>query len=745
MVRIPEFESARPVVVTAAAMVAMLMAAHAGAQTQPAAVSASTATNAQTQSLQQVVVTAQRRAQPIQNVPITITYLSAQQLTQAGVTNFADIAALTPGLTNYFESGFYQPAIRGVGTLILDSGGGTNVGTYVDGFYMPNPEANDFQLLNMQSVQVLKGPQGTLFGRNTTGGAILVNTSPPSTTTNVIANVDYSSFNTQKYETYFTTGITHDLAFDIAGMLAQSDGWVHNIALDNRDAGAYQNYSMRTGLFYTPTDNLSFLLRFYHASTRDPSNMLYSAYEEDGVPQVYGRFIPGTIITTSPYEVAYDDEPSDFKFHQNIFQLTTKYDFGVATLTSYTQYQKQYGEMFMSEDFDSFRAENLDITVADPRTFSQEFLVNSQPGTRLQWTAGAFIFDDRDLWPTLGQIFDSPMELLAGSASTDREFAGYFDLTYQLTPHWFLTGGFRYTHDEYSEGDYYLNPADHVPEILFPTLSNNRGTPRAVLRYQINPQSSIYASFSTGFKAAIFNVGGGDTTPILPESLKAYEIGYKLAAQRVTASLSSYFYNYNDLQVESYAVINEVPVSLVNNAATARIWGADGALDVRVTSAFQVHFSAAYTHAIYVDYAAAPDYTECLNLTACGTSYGLYATGVTNASGLEMPNAPKFTGTVAPVYTIEVPDGSSVALSANYYYTSSYYFDSADHYEQHPYSTLGVRAAWTSASGHWSTALYGNNVTDTHYYTQILPGTFGIGAVWAEPTSIGVSVSYRLQ
>jgi len=745
--RIRELENARPTLVAAAVLVALAAAAPTGAQAQSStqtqstsAASSATAAPAEAPSLNEIVVTAQRRAEPIQNVPITINYLSASDLSKAGVTDLGDIDSVTPGLRFGYAGTFIQPTIRGVGTTLALSGSGSNVGVYIDGFYSPNPEVNDFELLNVQSIQVLKGPQGTLFGRNTTGGAILVSTAAPSTTTNFMANVDYSSFNTQKYQAYFTTGITSDLAFDISGLFTKSDGWLHNIADGDRDAGAYQDYTLRTGLLYTPTDNLSFLLRYYHTGTNDPSNLDMAAYEQNGVPQVYGRFVPGTVITTSPYEVAYDDEPVSMLQHTNVWQLTSKYDFDFATFTSYTQYRKEFGETFESLDYDSFRALNIDINVAD-HTFTQEFLLNSKAGGPLQWTAGAFILNSRDIWPTDGQIFDSPMSLLAASATTDRSFAGYFNVTYQLAPKWFLTGGFRYTHDEQSEGFYYSTA---VPFYNYPTLSSNRGTPRVVLRYQLDDESSLYASFSTGFKSAIFNVGGGQKDPILPESLKAYEVGYKFSNPRVTANLSSYFYNYKDLQVETYAVVDNVPESLINNAATARIWGFDGDLSFRITPALQINTGANYTHAVYTDYTAAPTYPECLSLTLCGTGYGFYLNGSTDASGFEMANAPRFTANVGPTYRVDIPGGSALALSANYYYTSSLYFDSAEQFKQGAYSTLGLRAEWTSASGQWSAALYGNNVTDTHYMTQVLANTFGIGAQWAAPMSLGVSVSYRM-
>ena len=139
-------------------------------------------------------------------MPITITALSQEQLTTANVQTLGDIQKLTPALRFDYQTGFVQPTIRGIGTGITTSGGGSNVGIYIDGFYSPNPLAADFQLPEVTSIQVLKGPQGTLFGHNTTGGAILVTTADPSVDPHAEAKVSYGRFDTQKYQAYATGG-----------------------------------------------------------------------------------------------------------------------------------------------------------------------------------------------------------------------------------------------------------------------------------------------------------------------------------------------------------------------------------------------------------------------------------------------------------------------------------------------------------------------------------------------------------
>ena len=278
-----------------AALLGVFIAYHAQAQ------SGATAPDTQSDELETIIVSAERRSERLQDVPITITNISAADLEKSGSNNLTDIASMTPGLRFDYAGNFVQPTIRGVGTALALAGGSSNVGTYIDGFISPNPAANDFQLLNVESIQVLKGPQGTLFGRNTTGGAILVNSTKPSLETNAIGEVSYGNFNTQKYEGYFTTALASTLAFDIAGILNKSDGFTTNIVTRDDDAGRYRNWSVRTGLLFTPTDELSFLFRYTHQGINDPTNLLGNAYVSDGVPQVYGRFIPGR--STRPIQI----------------------------------------------------------------------------------------------------------------------------------------------------------------------------------------------------------------------------------------------------------------------------------------------------------------------------------------------------------------------------------------------------------------------------------------------------------
>ena len=271
----------------------------------PALAQAASSATADT-GIETVMVTAQRRSERELDVPLTVSVLNPEQLKNAGANSLADISTMTPSVRFDYSGAFAQPTIRGIGSALITSGAGSNVGVYVDGYYNPEPLGINSQLLNVDNVQVLKGPQGTLFGHNTTGGAILVSTSKPSHTTSGTIDVSYGNYNTQKYEGYFTTGITDNLAVDIAGVLTKGDGYVTDITNGNDSVGAYQNFTIRAGIEFDPTENVSFLLRYQHTGINDPTNYLVNAYSIGGVAQTpgyaYNNFpVAGIFPTTVLY------------------------------------------------------------------------------------------------------------------------------------------------------------------------------------------------------------------------------------------------------------------------------------------------------------------------------------------------------------------------------------------------------------------------------------------------------------
>jgi iron complex outermembrane receptor protein len=677
--------------------------------------------------LESVVVTAQRREERAVDVPITVTSISAEQLENADIQQASDLARITPALRFDRESSFVQPTIRGVGTSLVTSGGGANVGIYVDGFYSPNPLAAEFDLLNVQSVQVLKGPQGTLFGRNTTGGAILLSTAEPSTESSAIVQASYGRFNTQRYQAYGTVGLSDNIAFDIEGLLSQGDGHVTDAIGGNDDVAKYENSTVRAGLKADVGEAASFLLRYTHSSYDDPTYMTGQPFVIDGVPWATPTFLPSTVYTTDPDRLALSFQPYS-TVESDVLQLTGTFNLDFGTLRSYTQYREESHKEQLDVDGTSAPFLGIIIPIED-QVFTQEFLLTSKPGSDLQWTAGLFYMSYQDDFRNNAiSQGGGPFFVFANSSTTTESSAGFLDLTYEVSPQFFVTAGVRYTRDEIKDA-FYSNPTlTGLVQVDVPTLTESRVTPRVVLRYKPTEESSVYASFTKGYKAPIYNVGGNTSVPVDAESINAYETGYKFAGRMFTFDISAFYYDYSDLQVATYNGTQ----SLINNAANSTIKGAETALRFQITDGLSLNAGAAYTDAKFDEYASSPYFTP-----------GTLLIQSLPADGNQMPRAPELTGTLGLQYTVPIGAGS-IALAGNLYHTSSFFFDSSNQFKEGGYDLLNLRAEWTSESERLMLALSADNVTDERYRLMANAGeSLAVRTVWNYPAMYSATVRVK--
>jgi iron complex outermembrane receptor protein len=716
---------------------------------QPAVAQSQAASTAgeDSSALESVTVTAQRRSERLQDVPITVTNMTAEQLANANIKSFTDIQTLAPAVRFDISATELQPTIRGVGTAVVTSGEGANVGIYVDGFYNVNPQALDFQLLNVQSIQVLEGPQGTLFGRNTTAGAILVSSTKPSQTTSAIADVSYGNYATQRYQEYFTTGITENLAVDLAGVFFRGNGYTDNDVNGSDTTGAFKDWMIRAGVKYDPTDEISILFHYLHDDSSDPSALMTNAYSIGGAAQSPGSVLPGAIVATRPNTVA-NAAQAYFQNKSDAEQLTVGLDLGVVNLTSYSQF-RQDSDAFgrLNDEVTSVPAALYPCATAQPycepltltvpsfeRTITQEFLLTSKPGGRLNWTGGLFYMNYKEDETATLSFFGGPDVLVATNGTETVSTAAYFDATYQVLDPLFLTAGVRYSHDEVKNA--YFEGA--TGRQYLPTLTGNPVSPRFVLRYSLNSASSAYISFTRAFKSSIYNVGGNQTTPVAPESINAYEVGYKYAAGSLSANLASFFYDYKDLQIANYTTTQ----SIVSNAANSRIYGFEAQGQYQVTHDFDVTANGTYLHARYRNYTGAPSYQQCLDAVACGGNYGFQNQTSVDLLNQQMMRAPTFAGSVGSRYVIALSRGN-LALSANLYYTTKVTLDPTGTYRQGAYPLLGLRAEWTDPSARLSVALYADNVTDRGYRTEVSATTAAVSELWGHPATYGGEIKYR--
>jgi iron complex outermembrane receptor protein len=710
------------------------------AQTDPQASDQPQATN-------EIIVTAQRREERLQDVPISIQSLDAQALKNANVQDLTQVAKLTPALRFDNQGPFVQGTIRGIGSAIVTSGAGSNVGIYVDGFYSPNPIASDFQLLNVESVQVLKGPQGTLFGRNTTGGAILVTTAKPKSDPAATLDVSYGSFNAFRAQGYATAGIGENVAFDVGAEYASGDGFIHNIVTGSDKDGKYKNWTVRAGLKVDFSPDVSLLLRYQHQDHNDPYPQNVGVAVIDGQPITQSAFFPGAVIATKPGDISFTDKVAATAVN-NIYQMTLSADLGFAKLDSYTQYRDE--KSVFQQSFNSATPNFIvgRVPIHD-KTFTQELLLNSRAGGRLQWTAGVFYLDYEDTFQAFLTVPGPASFQAAGSHSDTRSLAFYANATYELVDKLFLTAGARYSRDQI-RNPYYQSYLDGLERHYAPVMKTNRLTPRVVLRYQMTPDSNVYASFTKGYKGGLYNLGGASTDPIKPETLTAYELGFKHVRGALSFDLAGFYYDYKDLQVSSYGITNGVPVGYIRNAASARIYGIEGQARYNISHDFSVGASAGWLHARYRHFYGDPYYTSCFTDSApaeCfpegGLPNALVAVPLTDAAGYHMQRAPDFTASFNALYGFDL-GGGRAELSGNVYYTSKFYFDSAQQIAQDGYATMGLRAQWTDPSDRFTFAVFGDNLTDKRYLTQALLQNNAAPVSWSPPATWGVEVRAKL-
>ncbi|HZU63424.1 MAG TPA: TonB-dependent receptor [Novosphingobium sp.] len=711
-------------------LAAVAFGGSAQAQNQPAATGA--ATPAPAGSNQEIIVTAQKRSEKLQNVPISIAAVSGPQLAKSGITEVAQLQQSVPALRLNYSGNTVQPSIRGIGSSVAGPGLYSNIPVYVDGYYISSPTSSDIDLIDVDSVSVLKGPQGTLFGRNATGGAIQITTRAPQHETQATFKLGYESFSHSTAAFYGTTGLTDTLAISLAADYEHSNGYITNILNGNDHAGEYRKWTVRPKLLWTPTSNLSFTLGYAHTYSDDPLlNSTNVRVDGSGKPMTAGNVVPGLTIATAPNQISPGATNAN-KIITDAVTLTSVLKMSWADLTSYTGYRKDYVAQALEYDDTTAAIDAAAWTIPD-KSFTQEFNLTSKPGGRLSWVLGAFYYWASDVYDynLATTAAGAPYFHLFTSKNTTNSYAVFADVTYQLLDKLFLTAGGRYSKDDLGLWFNLLGTTASG------STSFNNFSPRGVIRYQLTPKSNIYASYTRGYKSGALPGSAFSFTPVKPEKIDAFELGYKVASGPLRFNLATYYYNYRDVQVASFFASG---VSVVRNAASEHIYGVDGDLSYAITPDFHVTLSGAYTHAVYGRFENAIGYQQDLNTSSA--TYSLFEPYNVNATGYPVQNTPRFAGSIGADYGFDLPKGRLV-LNGNLFYSDGFYFDQAMQLPQTSYTLLNLRATWTDPSKKLDLSVYANNVTNQMYRIANFTDTFASRQVWGAPRTIGGSLTYR--
>jgi len=655
----------------------------------------------------EIVVTAQRREERLKDVPITVNVLSSDDLASSGASSSRDLQTLVPGVTTANNAYATQFTIRGVGSTVVS--GEAPVSIYVDGVYLASQAFSVFDLMNIDSVQVLKGPQGTLFGRNATGGAVLVTTADPSKTLSGKISAGYGNFDDVRVAANLSGPLAENVGFDLTARYHDDNGYTRDVSGERMSD--YREYGVRGKLVFEPG-----------ASTKvrviGDWGKLYDAAGASFAP-VPGQKVAtaGAFVPTKPYEVSYTFSPYA-RSQGGGGSADVQHDFGGVSLKSISAYR--VSRMVSMSDSDRVKNPVQSIrSEVNEDTFTQEFTLSStQPGS-VQWILGAYYFN---LKRFAGQQINNATTI---EANADNEsYSGFGEVTAQVAGPLKLIAGLRFTRD--STRIHQERPTG-TPRTFDDSISFNAWTPRVSAVLAVDDTSNVYATYGKGFKSGLFNATSFAGAPIKPENLSAYEVGFKHAQRGLSFNASAYYYDFKDLQLSARLPNGS---SFTLNASNAEIYGLDADLAAVLGGGFRLRAGANYTHARYKDFTQAPFFEP---LPAGGNR-----SFTADASGKKMVRAPDFSGTLGLDYRREYDSGTLTA-GTSLYYNSGFSWSVDNRYNEEPYALLSATAGWSWNDDRYRISVWGKNLTNTLYAQGGTVTTAGDAFSYARPRSYGVA------
>jgi len=699
-----------------------------------------------------IVVVAQRREQNLQDVPIAISAVTGETAQALGVNSTETLTFSTPSLD--VSRGTFNSAIflRGVGSLNSNGAAESSIAVFVDGVYMQSQQGGVFNFNNIERVEVLKGPQGTLFGRNATGGVINVITRRPSHDTQLEARIGYGNYDTIEGQLYATTGIGEGVAGDIAFYYRnQSDGWGTNLTTGN-EVFTNNHFGVRGQLLFEigNTTTIRIGADYYRFSDQLGSALNVA----EGSKGLDGTGNPGYYNVRSTV----DDYARSRAYGGSI---NINHDFGDVRLVSITAYRQTYGRFLLDADRVAGYYTQLSSTRRS-RFFSQELQLQSDnPTSPLTWILGAFYMTDRNS--------ELPNQFIIGSGgprpTTVRNFEGGMPLTsysafgqatYRIGESTNITAGLRYTRDERSlnaiiiqspfpaaqptpvPDDFPLTPA--TPTLTYPVLppdvTQSKLTWRLAIDHHFTDDFMVYASYDRGFRGGVYSLTTPTIPAVLPEVIDAYSVGFRsdLMDRKIRFNVDAFYYDFKNLQFSINVAVGAGFVSQLFNAADARIYGIEAGLTIVPTRHLQIALNASYLNGEYTNFPMGT-----INVPNPVNGNGNVTLNNVDLSGTDTIRTPPFTFNASVQY--EIPIGDSSLTLAGIYYHNSGFFWSLDHRLKQPsYDIINATATWTAPGGRWDVQLWAKNILNEEYSSYANATGAADQVSPAAPRTYGISV-----
>ena len=664
--------------------------------------------------LEEIVVTAQRREERLVDVPISVSTMDGESLASilSGGEDVRALAGRIPGLNAESSNGRVAPRfyLRGLGNTDFDLAASQPVSIIMDEVVMENVILKSFPLFDVERVEVLRGPQGTLFGRNTPAGIIKFDTVKPSEDFGGYARATVGEVGTMNFEAAVGGSLTS--GDTILGRLSvfslNRDDWIDNSFTGESDAmGGNEDFAIRGQLLFQPSDDLSALLNVHYRDYEGTSEIFRANILSTGLSSLNSNFDRDVVAFNEG-----NNNPQSAE--QTGMSLKVDWDFNDSmTLTSITSYESADDSSLGDIDggnedgpgFIPFQSATRD-GVKDLTQVTQEFRISSEASDELFWQAGFFYFDEDY------KILTEPF-FVAGTTRQHETtaWALFGQFSYDLSDVWNLTAGVRYTDDEKD----LTNPSDNVGLPFDPVnVQDDQVSWDVSLLYTMSDSTNLYGRIANGFRGpsiqgrdiAFFGVPSTATS----ETITSAEFGFKTTTSdsRVRVNGAVFVYQVDDQQITAVGGIGNT-IQLVN-ADKANAFGFDLDIEALVTDNFLMQLAVGYNDTEIDD--------RNLRIPTCGSgactvSDPLDNNGFAIVDGNPLPNAPEWNYNIRMQYTVPMSAGQ-LYFATDWMFQSDMQFLIYDAVEFHSGGIMegGVRIGFEHESGRWDAALFGRNITD---------------------------------
>jgi iron complex outermembrane receptor protein len=651
--------------------------------------------------LEEVVVTAERTVSTVQRTPIAITAIGGEELVRQGVRDAQDLSGKVPNVNIANNVGTMTVTIRGVGTSYDNQSAEPAVNVNVDGVYFARAASAAGAMFDIERIEALRGPQGTLYGRNSTGGSLNIITKKPTQKFEGQVEADLGNYDSRRFFGMFNLPVIEDkLALRLAFQTNKRDGYTDNApATDYNDA---DDIALRVHALFTPSEKWSVLV-----------SADYGHYGGVGP-----NHITSQDISTNKFKSPMD---TDGRRNTPIWGASVQFnaDVGLADMTYIAAYRSFRRDQIFDNDYINTPAttrDNYAVYNWENSNWSHELRFASKPtNERLKWVAGAFYYSEKNnfQYTTYNSSATTNSSCFCNHDTGGKSYALFGQATYKLTETLGLTGGLRYTRDtKFENGRTIITPTTGAQTIITNTadLKWDNVSGKVGVEWQVAPASLLYGSVSNGYKSGGYYDGLNSTYK--PEKLTAFEIGSKnrFFDSRLQINIAAFYYDYKDFQavyVATLPVIN-ARVAATGNAKKARSKGVEVEGTYLLTQDDRFEFSVSRLEARFIDFL-------------------LNSVPPQNFSNSDMPRSPDWSLSAGYTHTWRLGNGARISARARSYYQTGTWltFQHLNGSYQKEYTRTDADLTYDSADGRWYGSAYIRNIENAVVGGNAVAGAAG--------------------